>query len=157
MLSLEKIFGKLFALSLIDVNVLMIDMEGHLQIYTYFPFKENICNSLQPEIYMSFQQMMNTFLNESIFFPNKIDNMHGCPVNVAITDLPPFITYQINSSNSSTKPYNIEGFEGKLLLFIANSLNFTLNLLLNVSEIGILYKNGTGTGIMGKVCIFNYF
>lgn len=152
--NLERIFARLFALQVIDVNVLMLDNEDTLQIYTYFPFKKTDCESLQAEIYMSFEQMKDIESSLKIFYPNKIENMYACPVKVALINFPPYITF--NTMANDSIPYNIEGSEGNILQVLADSLNFTLRLTDNIYNIGSVFENGTSNGTIKPVGIINH-
>lgn len=132
----------------------MFDDQGQLQIYTYFPFDETyVCHNTIAKLYHSFEEMMITYLPERrLFFPDKVNNLHGCTVKLALVNYPPFITFHREKVDDGDEvPQNISGVEGKLLLFLSESMNFSMSLVPEVYFFGTLFANGTGTGILGKV------
>lgn len=120
---LKKIFEELFRKFILNANILVLNNENKKEvlIYTYFPFEENNCGKINPSIWNVFKNEKLT--DKKIIFPNKIENMNRCKVNVSVFDRPPFIFIK-KINNKLT----VSGIEGSLLNSLSKTINFTFDI-----------------------------
>ncbi|KAL7742773.1 hypothetical protein ACLKA6_019588 [Drosophila palustris] len=120
----------------IDVLVLLAHLElATLKSYTFFPFG-NECESFKPVI-LPLQQALLTQL-----YPHKLHNLHGCPLQVIVSEVPPYIEIQPQLKD-------IQGWDAQLLKTLARKLNFRVELMANEPPDlvgGATYMNGSFTG-----------
>lgn len=145
----KKMLGDFWSLYITNINIFyqsLVDSNEWL-IYTYFPFTETHCEKVVPVLYNSYVGGYG-FKKPVDPYPNKIRNLHGCPLSIATFQAPPFIILQ-NDSN------DLAGFDGRLVGAIGRSMNFTLShKILTQSFWGHVDENGTSYGairmVMGK-------
>lgn len=119
---LKKVFEHLFRKFILNAHILVLNNKNRKEvlIYTNFPFKENNCRKMKPIIWNIFKNGKLT--DKKIVFPNKVENLNGCTIEIAVFDRPPFIFYK-TINNKTT----ISGIEGQLLNSISKKINFTLD------------------------------
>lgn len=136
---MKKIFKYCFENYWLHCNVMVQNKKGEVLIYTYFPFKDQQCFQTQPQLINEFKN--GRFIN-SVIFPDKLKNLHCCPLKVTTWIVPPFV---INKASKLLfdKPTSshLSGFEMNILTAISRVMNFTLNI--NVISIDTYYKNQT--------------
>ncbi|XP_075156006.1 uncharacterized protein LOC142229337 [Haematobia irritans] len=98
-------------------NLMIQNSDGEVLIYTYFPFQENNCYGTEPVLINQFDG--ERYIND-VMFPNKLDNLHGCPLKLSTWEVPPFIVYQPNDTDS------LSGLEMYILHLLRDDLNFTM-------------------------------
>ncbi|XP_065365319.1 uncharacterized protein LOC135958342 [Calliphora vicina] len=119
---MELIFKYCFNNYWLHCNVMVQSSKGELFVYTYFPFKENNCFQTHPEMINKFKG--DGFENEEIF-PNKLENLQGCPMKLTTWDSPPFV---VNKTNKRYPKLRVTGFEMIMLTAISETMNFTVDI-----------------------------
>ncbi|XP_053677922.1 uncharacterized protein LOC128728324 [Anopheles nili] len=126
--TLERIFGFLWRLNVVNVNIITADLQDHSQwqsvlMYTYYPYQPNSCEKTFPILLHRFRkgQRLDHLVE---LFPNKLSNFHRCLVTVGTFHLPPFILLMNHASNDV-----YGGVEGDLLRALSLKLNFTVHLV----------------------------
>uniref|UniRef100_A0A1I8PUX0 Putative ionotropic receptor ligand binding domain-containing protein n=1 Tax=Stomoxys calcitrans TaxID=35570 RepID=A0A1I8PUX0_STOCA len=141
----REIFHRLFYIYVINVNILMM-IGKHAYLYTYFPFSPNQCHASQPELYVSFSDIEgeNFTINKTLY-PNKVRNMHRCPLTIVTWNLPPFIFVEKDKETGDL--ISLFGIEGSMITLLAELMNFTIKVVEpKPRERGNIYPNGTSTG-----------
>lgn len=111
-----EIFNILWHANLYNVNVLQNDMT----VLTFFPFRKNYCNNVKPVTINRFSN--GNFTNStSNFFPDKLKNLKGCPINIAAASNAQPYLFADKLENGS---YNLYGRDITLLNTLADALNF---------------------------------
>ncbi|KAH8387851.1 hypothetical protein KR093_009877 [Drosophila rubida] len=156
--TIRLIFQHLFAIYVINVNVFLMDRSTGataVQVYNYYPYRALRCQSSQPMHYASFSgglgaQPQIHVPNRTLFFDDKLDNMHGCPLRIATFQNRPFVI--IEPPLVKGGPRRLHGIEGMLIVLLAERMNFAIELLLQpTQDRGVVYPNGTITGAMGMI------
>ncbi|XP_055846707.1 uncharacterized protein LOC129912472 isoform X2 [Episyrphus balteatus] len=124
---MEEIFILCYHYDVIDANIITDHPKRGVAMYTYFLYSENVCRGCLPELLYSFN---DGFGNLKKLFPEKLNNFHRCPIKVTSRYLPPFFTLIGNTSDPQPigNWENLSGIEGTLLKFLAEALNFTIDL-----------------------------
>lgn len=137
----QKIFEDCWNLHIINVIVLEENSkENEILAYTYFPFSPGNCDKV----------VVQQIYDNDNMFPNKLKNMHRCPLLVATYNLEPRMILKKFPNNS----YNIDGIDGIILKALALQLNFTTIIKTpsdGYATKGTIYKNGTITGAIKMV------
>jgi hypothetical protein len=94
-------------------NFNVILMNSTSTIWTFMPFQQGKCNDNR--------SVSIEFKNNFEIFPNKINNLHKCPLRVPRVKYYPSTDFIGNSTAT--------GIEGEILMTIKNLLNFTLQVL----------------------------
>lgn len=121
----------------IDVLVLLMQPQlGNLRPYSFWPYgAPPICESVEPVAV----QMQQARLRQ--LYPRKLNNLHGCPLQVILWHIPPYVLLQEDGS--------IEGWDAAILKLLAAKLNFSIAVVPNEPPGligGVSYMNGTLTG-----------
>ncbi|XP_037932776.1 uncharacterized protein LOC119667545 [Teleopsis dalmanni] len=149
--NIRKMFRRLFYIYVTNINILILTKKT-VEVYTYFPFNSKVCHSSVPELYVTFEGILEreNFRLPKKYFPDKLLNMHGCQLVVTTWHDPPFVF--IDYFNKSGNILRIHGIEGNLLTFIAEKLNFTIRILEPPErDHGVVTENGTVTGAMKMI------
>lgn len=120
-----------------DVLVLLMQPQlGKLRAYSFWPYGEGpTCKSVEP-VAVQIQQSRLRQL-----YPRKLHNLHGCPLQVILWNIPPYIQLKEDGS--------IGGWDAAILKLLAAKLNFSIVLVPNEPPSligGISEMNGTLTG-----------
>jgi hypothetical protein len=137
----KQAFKYLWKINLINV-VIVFESFGIIKVETYYPFNNKNCNDFTPITINSFVD--EKLINESSFFPDKTQNLYGCPLKVKMsTVIPPVIIVTTHQNGS----FEYQGRDIEILRFLSEKLNFS-----TIFEDHIplpkfnLYENGTATG-----------
>lgn len=106
-------------------NVMVQTVRVEVLIYTYYPYASaQHCQRAQPQLVNRFdgRHMVN-----SPMFPDKLRQMHRCPLRVLLWHMPPFVEL---SWNASSEQWRARGFEMQLVEHLAQHLNFSIVLQL---------------------------
>ncbi|XP_035796060.1 uncharacterized protein LOC118468878 [Anopheles albimanus] len=130
--TLQQLFARLWQLNIVNVNVITTDLgdRSRLQqvlLYTYYPYRADGCERIVPQLLHRYERTPDGNGNPSPgldLFPDKLANLHGCPLTVATFQLPPFVVLQ--GAESASLP---TGLEGDLVRALATKLNFSLRVL----------------------------
>lgn len=110
--------------SLYITNVVIVapmgsELDSRSAIYTYFPYTVFHCEKVAPVILNYF--INNTFLYATDHFPDKLKNMHRCPLTLVTQNLLPFMILYENENGR----YRTEGIDGTTFQVLSEHLNFT--------------------------------
>ncbi|XP_062556996.1 uncharacterized protein LOC134221839 [Armigeres subalbatus] len=102
---------------------------------------------------------LGTFLYENDLFPQKLHNMEGRYLRLAIFNYHPYTMWEeLNSTGGSNADYeqqpvlNVDGTESRIFLEFCAKYNCTLDISLDeANEWGEIFDNRTGNGIIGAV------
>ncbi|XP_067636321.1 uncharacterized protein [Eurosta solidaginis] len=139
---LQQIFDYCWSHYIINVAVLVEVNPNDIELYTYFPFSRHHCKSVEPKQINPKNSIPQ--MHSSTLFPNKVKNLYGCPLSVALFNVPPYII--LPRPNQSELLFG--GTEGQLLHLLANEINFTVDYFVppNNELRGLVLENGTLTG-----------
>jgi hypothetical protein len=98
------------------------DNEDEAVLYTFFPYNKFHCGETFP-IQQNHFRNGKWLHNNSKFFPNKMGNLHGCPLKVAIIPTAPFMI----ATKDENGTVDIGGIDGELLKLIATEMNFKID------------------------------
>ncbi|KXJ76291.1 glutamate receptor U1-like [Aedes albopictus] len=107
----------------------------------------------------TFVPSLGTFIHGNDLFPNKLHDLGGRYLRLAIFKYNPYTIWQeVNSTAESNANYeqqpvlSIDGTESKLFLEFCSKYNCTLDISLDeAGEWGEIFDNRTGNGIIGAV------
>lgn len=144
---IKEIFTMCWNEFIINVNLVARYKNTTTIIYTFQPFNENNCNDTTPTIHSEYQNfIMNKTINN--LFSNKIKNMYKCPVIVATFRHEPFIII----NKIPTMLPKLSGIEGKMLKFLSDRFNFSIEIHFESGRWGIIANNHS-TIIEASGCI----
>ena len=147
-IEMKKIFNYCWQHYLINCIIEVQKANGQVLIYTYYPFTPKFCGHVEAVLINEFN---GTSLVHDELFPKKLKNFYGCPIKAALYDSPPFLYVKGEGKNASITG----GIEGKILLELAKRLNFSVDILPSLSERGEILNDGSVTGSLTLVSIFN--
>ncbi|XP_013104477.2 uncharacterized protein LOC106085025 [Stomoxys calcitrans] len=98
-------------------NLMTQNRHKEVLVHTYFPFQENNCYNTEPVLINKFDG--ERYVND-VMFPDKLRNLHGCPLKLSTWEVPPFIIYQPNATET------LSGLEMYILQSLRKDLNFTM-------------------------------
>ncbi|KAH8287005.1 hypothetical protein KR054_000540, partial [Drosophila jambulina] len=105
-------------------NVMIQTAQVEILVYTYYPFMANRCQEAQPVLVNRFDG--RRWLTNSSMFPDKLRQMHGCPLTVLTWHLPPFVELVLNATTFGV--VRAAGFEIQLVRHLARRMNFSMEL-----------------------------
>lgn len=138
---MTRIFEDLWLRYIVNVNILWMPAENNQEamVYTYYPYTRFYCAEAKP---VQLDQYRNgAWLTKADFFPNKMMNLHGCPLRVATFSNPPFMMIVDRG-----QLFELDGIDGILLRVLAQKMNFSGELFLPPQAWGEIYPNGSATG-----------
>lgn len=147
--TISRILNDCWRLHITNVIVLVaVHPRARTAIYTYYPYTSFHCEEVRPVI-LDYYLANGRFLYESTdFFPPKARNLYGCALHVGVFHVMPYVWV--------TKTGLLNGFDGTIVLCMAEQLNFTIVVHEEVGDrrgggTGVIYANGTGTGVIGML------
>lgn len=130
---ISRAFQHLFRLSVLNAALIVKLSSDNIVLVTYFPFTATECFSVKPVIINSYDQARQRWETDD-YFPEKVRNFHGCSLTCATWEEMPYL--YLERDETTQRVTNYEGFEGKLLEFAEDCLNFTTNFyIMNEDEI----------------------
>lgn len=138
---IQKIFELLWKLQIYNVNVMFEDENCEIFVKTFMPFSYENCNDTSPALIKAFKD--GKFLDDfQKFFPDKMRNLHNCPLRCAISDdsRPSVLVTRFPDGS-----YQYGGRDIKLINTLAEDLNFKISYTF-VGEEGYFFENGTAEG-----------
>lgn len=137
---IQQIFGLMWKKQIYNVNIILENQYGDIEVKTYMPFNRNNCEDTSPTL-------INTYRNGRFIrdiknlWPRKFKNLHRCPVKVAKA-----IERRHNFTlRPSKKPYSLYYHCNKLMKTLSHHLNFKINHTFIGYE-GYFLANGTAEG-----------
>jgi hypothetical protein len=143
---IKEIFSLLWKLQIFNVNAIFEDANGEILVKTFLPFSLGNCNNTKPILINRFKngKFENGLEN---FFPNKMNNLHGCKIKVSTTNSSELVGKIKVLPNGEIK---FSGRDMKLIYAISISLNFKINFTY-IGPFGYFYSNGTSKGVLGTL------
>ncbi|XP_015042163.2 uncharacterized protein Ir7e [Drosophila pseudoobscura] len=117
---MRQIFEYCWRYHLIHCSVQVQKSNGDVLIYSYYPFSERSCSDMSPQLINRYN---GSALLEPEIFPRKLRNLFGCPLRCALWNVPPFV--EVHESESTGASVS-GGYEGRLLLALAERMNFSI-------------------------------
>lgn len=115
---LTEIFEDCWKHHIINVNILLFDPDQlQVNVYTFFPYTPTSCEHITSTLLMT---MTNQSLRYS-FFPQKLQNFHGCPLWLCTYTIPPYMILKQKPDGS----YFTQGIEGEFYQALSTTLNFS--------------------------------
>lgn len=139
---MANIFEFLWAEYIINVNIIWMPPQNDHEaiMYTYFPYTNFFCGKAVP-IQLN-QFWFGKWLHSApSFFPDKMNNLHGCPLTVATVNTPPFMIIRTKENGDILT----DGIDGVLLRILSQRMNFSIKLV-NLESQGTIFMNGSTTG-----------
>ncbi|CAO1409694.1 unnamed protein product [Diamesa serratosioi] len=151
-IEIKKIFEVLWSFYVVNVNIISKDPEhsDEAKMFTYFPFTEDYCEKVEVLLWNNYT-IEAGFKNKKTHFPNKMANLHGCPLKLATVLIPPFVILE-----KPVVPFGPQlfGLDGLIMHALQKRMNFTLEVTVvrNNSYLwGQLFENGTSTGAIEMI------
>ncbi|XP_055923241.1 uncharacterized protein LOC129953798 [Eupeodes corollae] len=136
---METVIGEILSsclnLLITDVNILIEDHQGNVNVYTYFPCTPRSCRNSTPVFYNRFKN--DKFLFKEMVFPNKNKNLWKCPLKAIVWHNEPLVNVRKN---------RIDGIEISFLNILAGLMNFSVELVMSPDGRGDVLKDGTTLG-----------
>ncbi|EDW26813.1 GL14588 [Drosophila persimilis] len=117
---MRQIFEYCWRYHLIHCSVQVQKSNGDVLIYSYYPFSERSCSDMSPRLINRYN---GSALLEPEIFPRKLRNLFGCRLRCALWNVPPFV--EVHESESTGASVS-GGYEGRLLLALAERMNFSI-------------------------------
>lgn len=136
-----KIFGSFWSQHIVNVNILWSPPEndGDTLMYTFWPYTSFYCGEAFP-VQLN-QYRVENWLKRTDYFPNKVANMYGCPVQVATFHNAPFTIIKEHDGKVTVK-----GIDGILLRVLSQRMNFKPEIKLVSDLWGEVDVHGNATG-----------
>lgn len=141
---LADIFSTLWRANVYKVNAMHEAGEGAANVMTFFPFEHSQCNETVPALINQFINGTGFINSTRNFFPDKLSDLHQCPIRVSTSNNSQPYIFSKKLSNGS---YALHGRDIKLLKTLAEALNFKINYVYVGIE-GVLLENGTAQGAL---------
>lgn len=92
-------------------------------VYTFYPYTANKCQRADPVLVNQFDGRQ--WMQSGSMFPDKLGQMHGCPLTVLTWHQPPFVALHWDPQSEEMKA---SGFEIQLLEYMSQQMNFSVHL-----------------------------
>lgn len=124
-----EIFQVFWKLLMSNVNVILENTDGNIELLTFFPKRERSCSDVTPVVINHFADETKKWI-KPFTYPEKFSNYHQCPMRIAF--------------------YEVYGFEGAIFGELAQMMNFSVQKVpaSPVFGVGSIFPNGTATGSM---------
>lgn len=142
---LEVIFEMIAVKSIFNVAVITKSYHS-LKLFTFLPFQKGKCLDSTPVV-------INEFLNRTWtskqFFPDKLLNLHSCPIKASAIDKHSIVIKNMLVNGS----YAVNGSEVKIISEVAKALNFKLQIdCFDFGTMhGTIYDNKTVDGNLKQI------
>lgn len=147
---IDKMFQVLWKMHIVNINILVRSKTtSDTELYTYFPYTDSYCSEVHTILWKTFRN--NQFEDHESFYPNKMTNLHNCPLRVVVFDCN-FITVRKLADGS----IETTGLDAEILQILSQNMNFKVKHIYldpNSAKWGILLANGSNSGAMKYVCI----
>jgi hypothetical protein len=125
---MAKLLWKIF---IFNVNFLIATDDGKsVNLWTFLPFTScesdtchETCGDTSPIIINKF--INGSFLSDDLY-PEKISNLHRCPVKIVTFNAPPMM--MINYPSKNTSIFRLAGVDGEMITLLSKTMNFTIDL-----------------------------
>lgn len=143
----SSILSDCWSQNIINVNILLHpdEMNNEAQMLTYNPFQSNSCGKSRYYLLNIYKD--KSFAWDNGYYPDKDQNMHKCPVKVAVFETPPYmLLYELGDGT-----YYPDGVDGIVLRLLSQRMNFTIDFVVPEDGKGAILSNGTLTGAIKSV------
>uniref|UniRef100_A0A182S8H6 Ionotropic glutamate receptor L-glutamate and glycine-binding domain-containing protein n=1 Tax=Anopheles maculatus TaxID=74869 RepID=A0A182S8H6_9DIPT len=142
---LRGVMQKLWSIPIINAIVIVEELDGEYVAYSYYPYREQSCGVVEPHEIGRY--VNGTWDKVGGLFPDKLENLHGCPLTIATVEIKPFS--MVRMQNNRTVHYGIEVY---IVETLAARLNFTIRYVepKDNSKWGILQASNS-TGLVGML------
>lgn len=133
-----------------NVNVLVLEVDGNVGMYTFYPFANEHCGNDSTLYFINKYHPNNFSWSSEVFFDDKFKNLNKCKFKVAALDTstPSVI---VSSSENGTKKFS--GLEVDIVNKVAEEFNLTAVFDGN-DAVGNIFPNGsTVAGVLASVHI----
>ncbi|KAH8304886.1 hypothetical protein KR018_012160, partial [Drosophila ironensis] len=107
----------------LNCNVMIQTAQVEVLVYTFYPFTADKCQAADPVLVNRFDGQQ--WKSNGTIFPEKLNQMHGCPLTVLTWHQPPFVAL---SWDPETERMRTSGFEIQLVEHLAIKMNFSVHL-----------------------------
>ncbi|XP_017116132.1 uncharacterized protein LOC108138443 [Drosophila elegans] len=104
-------------------NVMIQTAQVDVLVYTFYPYTADSCQKAHPVLVNTFNG--RHWVRTAKMFPDKLSQMHGCPLTVLTWHQPPFVEF---AWDSKANVQRATGFEIQLVEHLASRMNFSLEL-----------------------------
>lgn len=142
----EEIFKLMWEKQIYNVNVVLEDRDGSVLVKTFKPFHRGRCNDTKPVIVNEFKD--GKFLKglENVF-AHKMENLHDCPIRVAISNnTKPHVIVEKSLKGDD----KLSGRDIRLLDTLSKHYNFKIKYSF-VGHEGYFNEDGTAEGPLKAV------
>ncbi|KPU75073.1 uncharacterized protein Dana_GF28132 [Drosophila ananassae] len=107
----------------LNCNVMIQTAQVEVLVYTFYPYTANRCQRADPVLVNQFDGRQ--WMQNGSMFPDKLDQMHGCPLTVLTWHQPPFVALHWDPNSEELQA---SGFEIQLLEYMSQQMNFSVHL-----------------------------
>lgn len=115
-----------------------------LELTTFYPFYDD-CQDTRPRVINKFNVSTKSWKSNN-FFPKKFKNLNRCLLKVGTFHNPPAVIHDVMLDK-------IEGSEVDVIIGIGKLMNFTPKFNFYPEESGLIFENGSSTGLMQKAIV----
>lgn len=146
---IQMVFDAFWKVYIKNVNLINQDDSSTIHLYTFMPFTKGNCSDIRPVKINIFDNGLLAW-QQKIFHPSdKVKNLQNCTLvlGVAIGTGEPYAM----AKNDSKGNQRIRGIEKDLFTEFARAFNFYTKYRVIGTFPGLLFENGTATGIARKL------
>lgn len=127
---LSEITKLLWSIFVFNINFLLVDDDEEINLWTFLPFTSCESDTCHKQCGDTSPVLINKFINRSFssdtLYPEKISNLHRCPVKIVTFNAPPMMMIQYLSHDK--KHFKLNGVDGEMMTLLSETLNFTIDL-----------------------------
>lgn len=138
-MEIQEISKLLWNIFVYNIDFLLVDEHNinKINLLTFIPFvkcensscgyeQKEVCGNTKPVIIN--QYVNGSFQLKTNHFPEKISNLHQCPVKIVSFNCPPMMMINYTVSNDGLKTFKLFGVDGEMTNTLAAELNFKIDL-----------------------------
>lgn len=144
---IQKAFLRLWDFYIYNVN-LVVNKLNAVDVLTFIPFSSTGCNSTSP-IKIAEISEGQVFLRPKSFFPNKMENFHGCKLKLTTFES---LAPSVLKNDFSNGTYMLYGRDVDVYSTLATEFNITFDVfyIIKFGGWGAIFANGTATGSIDR-------
>lgn len=128
---LSEISKLLWNIFIFNVNFLIAADDGNeVNLWTFLPFTSCKSDTCYEKCGDTSPIIINKFINGSFssddLYPEKISNLHRCPVKIVTFNAAPMMMIHYPSENKSI--WQLAGVDGEMITLLSEVMNFTIDL-----------------------------
>lgn len=128
---LSEVSKLLWNIFIFNVNFLIAaDDSDDVNLWTFLPFTSCESDTCHKKCGDTSPIIINKFINGSFsskdLYPEKISNLHRCPVKIVTFNAPPMMMIHYSSENRSV--WKLSGVDGEMMNLLSEVMNFTMDL-----------------------------